>query len=163
MSRIKITNVSNHRHGVRLLNTMSNDYNHRTLSKNQSLIINDDQFFDLWNTTVDFKSGILSFDIESLTEEHLIAMGITKEEASYGIVSYDEKQIKAILSGKIGEFNAFIKQVKELDEAVKFEFSKKLFSVAENSVDDITKGKADAIEEVTGMKFDINAGFKNSK
>jgi hypothetical protein len=45
----------------------------------------------------------------------------------------------------------------------KTEFSKKVFAVAEKSVDEITKGKADTIEEATGMKFDINAEFKNSK
>jgi len=164
MSKIKITNVSNHIHSVRMLNPMTGTYLYRKLSPNQFVVLTEDQFLDLYNTSVDFESGILSFDPISLSEDVLSILGYeTKEEASFGIVGYNEKQIKDVLVGKIGEFNSFIKQLKELDVQTKTEFSKKVFAVAEKSVDEITKGKADTIEEATGMKFDINAEFKNSK
>lgn len=164
MSKIKITNVSNHVHAARLLNPMTGTYLYRVLQPRQFIVIGEDQFLDLYNSTVDFEDGILSFDVNSLTEDVIAILGLeTKEEASFGIVSYDEKQIKEVLVGKIGEFNSFIKQLKELEPSTKAEFSKKVFSVAEKSVDEITKGKADTIEEACGMKFDINAEFKNSK
>lgn len=164
MSKIKITNVSNHIHAVRMLNPMTGTYLHRQLNPKQFVVLTEDQFVDLYTSAKDFELGILAFDSSALSEELLSVLGFEKkEEAEFGLVSYDEKQIKTILVGKIGEFNAFIKQLKELDVASKTEFSKKVFAVAEKSVDEITKGKADAIEEATGMKFDINAEFKNSK
>jgi hypothetical protein len=147
-----------------MLNPMTGTYLYRPLQPRQFVILGEDQFLDLYNTTVDFEEGILSFDENSLTEDIISILGLeTKEEASFGIVSYDEKQIKEVLVGKIGEFNSFIKQLKELDTSAKVEFSKKVFTVAEKSVDEITKGKADTIEEACGMKFDMNAEFKNSK
>jgi hypothetical protein len=164
MSKIKITNVSNHIHSVRMLNPMTGTYLYRKLNPKQFVVLTEDQFLDLYNTSVDFESGILAFDEGGLSEDVLSILGYeTKEEATFGIVSYDEKQIKAVLTGKIGEFNSFIKQLKELEIGTKTEFSKKVFSVAEKSVDEITKGKADTIEVATGMKFDINAEFKNTK
>ena len=164
MSKIKITNVSNHIHSVRMLNPMTGTYLYRKLNPKQFVVLTEDQFLDLYNTSVDFESGILAFDEDGLSEDVLSILGYeTKEEATFGIVSYDDKQIKAVLTGKIGEFNSFIKQLKELEIGTKTEFSNKVFSGAEKSVDEITKGKADTIEEATGMKFDINAEFKNTK
>lgn len=161
MSKIKITNVSNHGHDVRLANLMGGAPHYKHLKPKMSTIMTEDQFIDLYLSAVDFKEGILGFDKNSLSEDVLDALGIeTCDEATFGIVSYDEKQIKEILIGKIGEFNSFIKQLKELEPSAKMEFGKKVFSIAEKSVDEVTKGKADAIEEATGMKFDINAEFK---
>ncbi len=166
MSRIKITNASAHRHGVRMLNMNTGTYFHRELKPNQVMTIDVDQFIDLYNMTVDFESGILHFDPKTVPQDVLNMIGFeTSDELDeeLGIVAYSNKEIEELLKGKIGDFNKFMKEIKGLETEARVEFSKRVFSLAEKLSEEITQGKAKTIEETTGMNFDINSSFKNSK
>lgn len=162
--RIRITNISNHIHAVRLLNPNTGTFFHRPLNPKQFMTIDQDQFLDLYNSTVDFESGILGFDVKTLPQDIADVLGFeSKEDMDVGIVGYSDKQIQTILTGKIGEFKAFMKEVRELPIGTKTEFSKRLFAIAEKMSDEITQGKAKEIEEATGLNFELELEFKNSK
>ena len=164
MTRIKITNVSNHIHAVRMLNVNTGTYFHRPLSPKQFMTIDEDQFLDLFNTTVDFESGILTFDSSTVPESIAQILGFeTKEDIQMGVVAYTDIEIKALIKGKKSEFDKFMADITALEPEARVEFSKRVFNLAESMSDDMTQTKAKAIEDTTGMKFEINEEFKSSK
>lgn len=160
--RIKIINCSGHEHSVRLL-LPNGGYSYKGLKPNQFTVVNEEQFLDLYNSTRDFTAGFLTFDKKTLSEDLVSWLGVeTADDIDFGAVSYSDAEIKDILKGQIGKFNSFIKEIKELSPEASMSFSRRLFMIAESMTDEITQAKARAIEEATGMKFEINEEFKNT-
>lgn len=160
--RIRISNCSGHEHSVRLL-LPNGGYSYKGLKPNQFTVVNEEQFLDLYNSTRDFTSGFLTFDKKTLSDDLVSWLGVeTVEDIDFGAVSYSDAEIKEILKGQIGKFNGFIKEVKDLSPEASASFNRRLFTIAESMTEEITQSKARAIEDITGMKFEINEEFKNT-
>jgi len=156
-TKIKLTNISGHGHGVTLRNAVSGITVDRDLQPNQFVLVDIDQFVELWTSTHEFKMGIWGFDTKAIPEEYLEVLGMeTAEEVDLGIVGKSDLEIKKVLKGQIGEFNAFMKEVKELDETAKGDFSRRVFTLAQSIYDDLAGGKLKTIEKTTGFNFEVN-------
>lgn len=154
--RVKITNVSNHVHGIK--EVFQGREKWKKMQPKSSAYVSIDTFLSLWTETKDFKRGILSVDVEKFIkdfgEETAIEFGMNLEELKDDIFMYSDEQIIKLLKGKMGDFNGFIGEVRDIEGNDKHSFMKRVFDLAK-SIENLNISKAQKIEKDFGMKFDI--------
>lgn len=164
---IKITNVSGHSHGLKIYQPMSGMYAERNLKDKQYTLLTIEQFIDMYQRSKAFKRGYLHFDVNKLPEEAKMIIGVYEQEID-GEVVVDDKQFKedlklfmtdeeitAAIKGRMGDFNAFISKIKEVDEVDAQGFYKRVINIA-MGMEDLNVSKAEKLEEVTGINFREN-------
>jgi len=155
--RIKITNIATHAHTVQIPNRLSGIPTPKRITPKNSIVVDADQFIEMFNSDGAFDQGILSFEPDSIPQDVLEILGIeNKEDLDLGIVSYDEKKIKEVLTSKVAEFDKFLAEIDELEPITKLEFSKKVFQIAVDMKDKLSGAKLDKIELATGIEFANN-------
>lgn len=94
-----------------------------------------------------FSSGILSIVNKEAIPESIQYLF----EADDAILELEDEDVKAKISGRMGDFHAYMNEVQERNEMNEKRF---IFSVARR-MDDLNMKKAKKIEEVTGFSFDF--------
>lgn len=159
--RIKLTNIATHAHSVQIPNRLSGISTPKRILPKGSIIVDVDQFIEMYTSDGAFEQGIMGFDVNSIPDDVLEILGIeVKEDMDLGIVSFDEKRIKEILSAKVADFDKFLQDLESLEPVVKLEFSKKVFSIANAMKDKLSGAKLDKIEVATGIEFAHNKDEK---
>lgn len=159
--RIKVVNETNHGHAVRMLMRDGN-YKHRRLArKGAFVLLSEEQFIDLYTTTRDFRGGFLSFDDKQLSEEIKMALGLPideeeKEEFEPEFKVYTDAELKELVEGNTNTLKKFIKENSDKEAKEVDELKRRLFLIAEKN-DEMSRAKAEAIEDFTGKSFKVNA------
>lgn len=164
-NRIKVFNETNHVHNVRMLMPNGN-YSYRKLvgkrdGKKAFAVLTEDQFLDLWMTTRDFKGGFLSYDEKAISDEIKMSLGLPLDEEEAKtyepeFVIYKDEDIEKLIKGHIGKFTKFVNEVSEMTPKQGDELKRRIFKIAE-SIEDLNRTKAEAIEDLTGKSFKVNS------
>lgn len=169
MSRIKVTNETNHTHAVRLIMPNGN-YMHKVLKNRPnkpklSTPVTEDQFIDLYTTTRDFRDGFLSFNEADLSDDLKMSLGMPvteeeKKEVEPEFKVYKDEEIAKLFKSKAKnadeKIDAFLEDIKSRDENTSGELKRRLFNVAKD-IKNLSRERAEMIEDVTGISFKVDA------
>lgn len=161
--KIKITNVSDHKHGIK--REVGGNIVAKTILSKKSVYVTMEQFYDLWTSTKDFKRGILSVDLTKFDDETLMELGIDLKEIKSDILFYNDETILKIFKGSMPEFHKFMTEVSNIETNDFHSYAKRIFDLARN-YEGLSKIKADRVEKVTNMSFkitqDVEDGLKEA-